>query len=423
MIGVLRKHPGILLLTVICVLGAGVVLAHRSGSVKIPKTALSSHRPSAKAHNLNRLTQLDLSRARPQGGRLQQRLEDGTTLTYTLVPELQTKMSAYFQRNEVPYAAAVAYRVDNGELLLMVGTSARDKKLDSAQLCLKPWAPAASIFKLVTVAGLLNQGVPSTTSVCYHGGFRGLRAQHLEDNPRLDTTCRTLSDALAKSINPIVGKLALRYLNRGSMLSWAERFGFNKSVPFELPVEPSRAQIPSNKVERARTAAGFWHTELSVLHGAALAGVPATGGLLAWPHLVRSMKTPDGKTITPPKPDRRRVMGRRAARDLAQMMARTTTMGTGRRGFISRRGKPFLGDMRVAGKTGSLSRKKPFLHYSWFVGFAPADKPEIAFAVLLGNPARWRIKASTAARVLLQSYVAHKAKTRKIRSRKQSPRG
>lgn len=408
MIGVFRKHPGIGLLTVISVLGAGVVLAHRSGSVRIPKPGLSSHRVRPRAPHLAVLRQLDLSRAKVRQGRLEQSLADGTKVRYTLDPTLQKKMGAYFRRNEVPYAAAVAYRVDNGELLMMVGTSARDEKLDAQQLCLKPWAPAASVFKLVTASGLLDQGVPSSTSICYHGGLRGLRAHHLKDNPRLDTTCRTLSDAVAKSINPIIGKLALRYLDRGSMLSWAERYGFNKSIPFELPIEPSRAQIPAERVERARTAAGFWHTELSVLHGAALAGVPATGGLLAWPRIVGSIEAADGKMIVLPVAKRRRVMGRLAARALARMMTRTTTIGSGRRGFISRRGTPFLGDTKVAGKTGSLSRKKPFLHYSWFVGFAPAERPEIAFAVLLGNPARWRIKASTAARVLVKSYLDRK---------------
>ena len=53
------------------------------------------------------------------------------------------------------------------------------------------------------------------------------------------------------------------------------------------------------------------------------------------------------------------------------------------------------------GKTGTLNGHEPFVAYSWFVGFAPADHPRIAFAVLLGNDENGRMKASEVARDLL----------------------
>jgi cell division protein FtsI/penicillin-binding protein 2 len=62
--------------------------------------------------------------------------------------------------------------------------------------------------------------------------------------------------------------------------------------------------------------------------------------------------------------------------------------------------------MAVAGKTGSLSSNNPFKAYSWWVGYAPADKPRIALAVLVVNGALWRIKSSFVARELLREYLA-----------------
>ena len=57
--------------------------------------------------------------------------------------------------------------------------------------------------------------------------------------------------------------------------------------------------------------------------------------------------------------------------------------------------------MQVAGKTGSLTGKRaPGLNYNWFVGYAPADRPEIAFAVLLANEPKWQIKAHYAAQYM-----------------------
>jgi len=56
----------------------------------------------------------------------------------------------------------------------------------------------------------------------------------------------------------------------------------------------------------------------------------------------------------------------------------------------------------VAGKTGSLSRAKPYTHYNWFVGFAPADKPRVAFGVLVGTDGN-NVKAAAVAREVLRA--------------------
>jgi peptidoglycan glycosyltransferase len=62
----------------------------------------------------------------------------------------------------------------------------------------------------------------------------------------------------------------------------------------------------------------------------------------------------------------------------------------------------------VAGKTGTLSAQtdKGYLGSSWFIGYAPADHPQVAFAVALGNHASWRIKASYVGRRLITEYLA-----------------
>jgi cell division protein FtsI/penicillin-binding protein 2 len=198
------------------------------------------------------------------------------------------------------------------------------------------------------------------------------------------------------------------------MRHWATRFGFDQPIPFALPVQISRARIPSSALDRARVAAGFWQTEISALHGAVIAGVVADGGQLRWPHLVRSVTRADGRSLELERAPVQRVIGRRTSRELTRMMTRTTTEGTARKAFERRAQWPPLPDVAVAGKTGSLSRQQPYLDYSWFVGFAPADRPEVAFAALLGNPPRWRIKAAAAARALLSRYFARQQRKRAL---------
>ena len=81
------------------------------------------------------------------------------------------------------------------------------------------------------------------------------------------------------------------------------------------------------------------------------------------------------------------------------MMTKTCASGSAASAFAGRRG---IRDIAVAGKTGTLSRDEaPYMQYSWFVGFAPADKPTLTVSVLLGNAELWHLKAHTAARMVL----------------------
>ena len=417
MFGFFRERPAIGMLVVLSFFIAGAVLAHRNGPSDVARPGLALSKKKAKTRKQAPAAgwrdQLDLDRLRPEGGALVQQLKDGGKLITTLDPDLQAYAQKLMATYELPYGAMVLTEVGSGRVKVMAGHSSRDTRVDTEALTLTPWAPAASVFKLVTASALLARGVPANATVCYHGGLRGLNKGNITDNPKLDTACRTLSYAVAKSVNPVMGKLALKYLDSKKLLGWAERFGFNKEIPFELLVHPSTAKVPNDKLELARVAAGFWHTEMSALHGSLIASVAANRGLMRWPTVVRKVIKADGSVEPLAQNQGKRVLSRQAAGRLAAMMVRTTTMGTARKAFNSRRGTPLLSDMKVGGKTGSLSRNDPYLHYSWFVGFAPAQNPKVAFAVLLGNPAKWRIKAHTAARMLLERYQKNQEKAAK----------
>jgi len=60
----------------------------------------------------------------------------------------------------------------------------------------------------------------------------------------------------------------------------------------------------------------------------------------------------------------------------------------------------------VAGKTGTLTTLKPFyMEHSWFVGFAPADQPQIVVSVLLGNPESWHLRGHEAAKRMIDRAI------------------
>jgi len=215
--------------------------------------------------------------------------------------------------------------------------------------------------------------------------------------------------ALGRSLNIIFGRLAKERLNHDTLHSTARRLGFGFSVPFDIPVEVSKVQLPEDGLGFARTAAGFWNTTLSPFQGVNLAQTIANGGEMIRSYVVERVVDEEGETVyTRPKKRQvfKRVLDERTAWSVARMMEQTVRNGTSFKTFHDRAGRPFLPDIRVAGKTGTLARKKPNTLYTWWVGFAPARKPEVALSVLVANRGKWHIKGTHLASDMLRMYFA-----------------
>ena len=106
----------------------------------------------------------------------------------------------------------------------------------------------------------------------------------------------------------------------------------------------------------------------------------------------------------PPAAEPWRVVDGKVASALTEMMRTTVTDGTARKAF--RRAASALRGVSVAGKTGTLSDRDPYRDYSWFVGFAPADNPEVAVATVIVNERKWRARAPAVARAALEAFFA-----------------
>ncbi len=342
---------------------------------------------------------------------LVQDLSDGHRILYTLDPVLQDAALQIFRNREVPYAAAVILDVRDNSVLALAGHSSMDPQVDPLEIVTTAWAPAASTFKLVTAAGLLRgRAVNNKTKVCFSGGLHGITDDLLTDDARRDERCDDLGGAIAHSHNVVVAKLALKHLSADGLMDIAKTFKFESDIPFEFPIERSPALVPTDAKERARVAAGFWHIDMSPVHGALLASIFARDGVYQPPHVIAQVLGPDGSDRSPALPKAERVLPKEIADQVGEMMVRTTAEGTARGSFRDRQGVYYIPDIEVAGKTGSLTGKRaPGLNYNWFVGYAPADRPEIAFAVLLANEPKWQIKAHYAARRLVQIYMQRRA--------------
>jgi peptidoglycan glycosyltransferase len=90
------------------------------------------------------------------------------------------------------------------------------------------------------------------------------------------------------------------------------------------------------------------------------------------------------------------------ARELTSLMELVVTSGTGTAAQIP--------GIRVAGKTGTAETGRADRNTTWFVAFAPADKPRVAVAVALENQTSTGGRtAAPIAKAIMQSLLARKA--------------
>lgn len=272
-------------------------------------------------------------------------------------------------------------------------------------------APAASIFKVVTGTALVEAGLSPFTKQCYSGGEHSIKPQDMVDDKKRDKYCATLSQAMGRSLNTVFARLAAKNLDREKLGGVAEKLGWGQDIPFDAPIARSTVSFPEEDIGFARTAAGFWNTTLSPFQGANLAQTVANGGEMVRMHVVASVKDAEGEIYRGPSARQvvRRAMDPSTAEAITTMMESTVDNGTSYRSFHDRSGRPYLPDIRVAGKTGTLTKptsEGPF--YTWWVGFAPSRNPEVAVSVMVANRAKWRVKATHVACDMLRVYFADK---------------
>jgi peptidoglycan glycosyltransferase len=353
---------------------------------------------------------LEVAAAVREGDQLVRTLDDGTRVTLTLDPNLQQTAVEVLARHKVERGAIVAIRPSTGEILALADHA--EGRPDLTGLTLSSEPPAASVFKVISAAALLEHAKLSPgLSTCVHGGNNSVDLYHLKPNPKLDTRCETLAEALGSSNNVVFGRLADQHLKPAQLQETVDRFMFNAAIPFHRQVGVSAARVPNgNRVGLARTSAGFANSTLSPLHAAMLTAAIGNRGVMMVPHLVRSASRGDAVLHTATPTALREVLKPDVAKTLLGMLEATMTTGTGRKYFQGKKG-PRLGSVRAGGKSGSLSGEttEGKRHFSWFVAVAPVDGTngvaDLAVAALVVQGEQWTVKGAVLARDVMTAGV------------------
>lgn len=325
----------------------------------------------------------------------------------TLDKDLQQVAERIVKQAEIPEVAVVMQDTRTGRILVYTSQTRPGHARD---LVVEASAPAASIFKIVTGSALVEHArLTPETKQCYWGGEHKLEAANLDDNPKKDKWCATVAEAMGRSLNTVFARLSLKHLDQAKLGQTAKQLGFGDPIPFDVAVAPNTITLPEDRVGFARTSAGFWNTTLSPLGAVTLATTMANHGQMLRPVIVDWVK--EGRE-TLHKGASRQVLSRAESPEVAaavtRMMEATVSDGTSFKAFHDGAGREYLPGVSVAGKTGTLTKQQTDQFFTWFVGFAPSQKPEVAIAVLAVNKSTWKTKANTVARQMLQAYFAEK---------------
>ncbi|MFZ5643299.1 MAG: peptidoglycan D,D-transpeptidase FtsI family protein [Bacillota bacterium] len=271
--------------------------------------------------------------------------------------------------------------------------------------------PPGSTFKVVTGAGAIEANRENTNDSADCKGSVTVDGFVLKDTGVHGKV--SFNEAMAVSCNSFFAEMGLE-LGESGLKKAARAFGFELigyddktgqykgSYPVaggEVPFNPGT--IPSNNLnspEVASTAIGQGRILVSPFQMALVAAGIANSGALMKPYVLEKASSRNGRDIyrkaypevlsTAVSPE--------TARILASAMEHSIMAGTGSQASIQ--------GVRVAGKTGSAQNPHGQSH-AWFIGFAPADDPRIALAVIVENAGAGGNVAAPVAKELIKLYL------------------
>ncbi|HWR44789.1 peptidoglycan D,D-transpeptidase FtsI family protein [Sporomusa sp.] len=255
--------------------------------------------------------------------------------------------------------------------------------------------PPGSIIKvLVAEAALAEQTANSKREFNCTGSLKIGPDYVLPESGNRAHGKLNLEEALAVSCNVTFGQLALD-LGRTKMAKSFERYGFSQPLRGDILESPSKLPDFSRLGDGDLAQSGIGQGSLLVtpLRMAMLASTFANRGIMMKPYLVQKITAPDGTVISETSPEKwLSPVDAKLANQVAHMMVTVVKEGTGSGAAI--RG------VEVAGKTGTAENPHGSPH-AWFIGFAPADNPQIAIAVIVENAGSGGSIAAPAARQVL----------------------
>ncbi|GAB3040526.1 penicillin-binding transpeptidase domain-containing protein [Parafrigoribacterium mesophilum] len=239
-----------------------------------------------------------------------------------------------------------------------------------------------SVFKLVVTSAAIDSGkftadsqfpnpptlqLPLSSSVLHNA----------EEGTCGGTATISIADALRQSCNVPFAQIGAA-VGQDTIGSYAKKFGFGDRI--KVPMPATRSVYPKNMDAPSVMLSSFGQGDVRVtpLQIAMVTAGIANGGTLMQPTVVKTVTAPNLKVIQPFTPSvYSQPISAQSSATLRQLMVNNVNNGAASNGRIS--------GVDVGGKTGTAQNGQGRANTLWFTGFAPANDPQIAIAVVVEN--------------------------------------
>ncbi|MCB0215521.1 MAG: penicillin-binding protein 2 [Chloroflexi bacterium] len=340
------------------------------------------------AYDLALRGDLGLSVRQLLASRVLHRAQRGHDVQLSLDAELQAYAAQLVGDRE---GAVVVLDVASGAVRALVSLPTFDPEdLDAGGVGDDPTSPLlnratqglytpGSVFKVITLAAALDEGLTSPDQVFADGdaeaSFDGFPVACGNNPPGLVRF--DLAHAFGYSCNLTFARLGDE-LGEVRFRAFARRFGIESAPPFPLPLASGQLSpdLPMSRAELVSAAFGQGQTLVTPLQMALVAAAVAGDGSLPVPWLLADVPGQRWAGMADERGTWMRAVGPGTAAQVRRIMQISAEDGYARSAADA-------AGIAIGGKTGTAQLGGDRAPHSWFVGFAPADRPRLAVAVLV----------------------------------------
>ena len=316
------------------------------------------------------------------------------TIDLTIQQVMERELLQAMQRYDADQAIGIAMNPNTGEILALSSFPTYDpadfKNVDSTiynrNLPVFMTYEPGSTFKIITLSAALEEGVVDLENDhFYDPGYTMVEGARLRCWKREGHKDETFLEVVENSCNPGFIELGQR-VGAQKLLQYIKDFGFGQKTGSNIAGEASGILFSKEAfgpVEHATTSFGQGISVTPIQQMQAVAAA-INGGTLYTPYVVSSIVADDGEVIVENKPEaKRQVISEQTSAQVRHALESVVAKGSGKQAF--REG------LRIGGKTGTAQkvengRYKEGDYIVSFIGFAPADNPEIIVYVAIDNP-------------------------------------
>ncbi|MDF2039606.1 stage V sporulation protein D [Cytobacillus oceanisediminis] len=324
---------------------------------------------------------------------------DGMDLKLTIDSKIQTIVERELDIAQAEYnpdgIIAIAMNPNNGEVLAMASrpdfdpANFRNVPPEIYNRNLPIWSTyePGSTFKIITLAAALEEGKVDLERDHFHDpGSVEVGGARLRCWKKGGHGSQTYLEVVQNSCNPGFVELGER-LGKEKLFKYIRDFGFGEKTGIDLQGEGKGILFNLDRVgpvEQATTAFGQGVSVTPIQQVAAISAA-VNGGTLYTPYIAKELINPaTGEILMKKSPDaKRKVISKETSDEIRKALESVVAKGSGKKAFVD--------GYRVGGKTGTAQKAQNgrYLennHIVSFIGFAPADDPQLVVYVAVDNP-------------------------------------